>query len=95
MRAFEKLQGIGLHLAFIVPDPAQRPAVSAPCKCVVKAELLLVHPVGQTVDDLVERTVSGDLSDILAIRDVDVVLMDVCNLPPVRRKNRYLFCPVF
>ena len=50
-----------LHLTLVVAHPYQMAAVGREHHCTVVAELLFVHPVGNTIDNLVANAVSSYL----------------------------------
>ena len=62
MAAHEHLQRIFLHVALVVFHPAQHGAVGREAKRLVGREFLLVHPVGDAVDDGILAAVGGDLA---------------------------------
>ena len=90
IHAGKYLERIGLHATLVVADPAQRAAVCAPCDGVVESKLLLVHPVGDTVDDLVELAIGRDLALRRAIGNEDVVLSHEGDFLTIRREGRDL-----
>ncbi len=74
--------------AFGVELPVSDPvSVRAPAETVAQEELLLIHPVGRSVDQRL-RAVRGELGDGAAgqILDVDVVLVDVADPRGIRRE---------
>ena len=56
-QTFVHLQRVGLYLRLVVAQPAQHSAVGIEGKSLVEAKLLLVNPVGQSVDNLIELAV--------------------------------------
>ena len=90
MAAFEELQGILLDIALVITQPAQHCAVSIESQSGVKAELLLVHPIGNAVDDLIELSVLSDLTLAVVIEQLDqkdVVVSDKGHLLSVGRPH--------
>ena len=62
MAAFVPWEGERIHFAFIVADPCYHRVVGIEVERAACAELLFVHPIGDTVDDFVEFPVFGDLA---------------------------------
>ena len=62
VQALEQLQRVSPHLSFVVFYPAYHSAVGVEAVRAVGAKLLLVDPVGQAVDNLIELAISGNLA---------------------------------
>ena len=62
MAAFVPREGERRHLAFVITDPCHHRVVGVEVEGTACAELFLVHPIGDAVDDLVEFPVFGDLA---------------------------------
>ena len=87
------LQRVGLDLRLVVAQPAQHSAVGIEGKCIVEAKLLLVHPVGQTVDNLVKLAVLCNLYLGIVVQQLHeeyVVVANESHLQSVLRPCRYL-----
>ena len=67
--AFIHRHGVERHAAFVVAHPRQHFAVGGEVKGACGGELLLVHPVGQTVDEFVEFAVFGDAALSVAVEE--------------------------
>ena len=65
------------------------PAVARPGHSRIEAELLLVDPVGHTVDNAVQLAVGGNLLLRGAVGEVDVVVAHEGNAPAVGREHRH------
>ena len=88
LHAPEHLQRILLHGTLVKPYPAQHGAIGIEAEGLVERELLLVHPVGYSIDHLVELPVLGDLHLGIVVQqfhDEDVAIAHESHLIAIGR----------
>ena len=90
MGTLEELQAIGLHLRLVETNPSEGTAVGIPGKGTIEAELLLVYPVGDAIDHLVELAVAGHLHLLLAVGHEEVIVLDEGDVAGVGRPSGHL-----
>ena len=81
-RSHEILEFKGLHVGLIRPHPCQHFGVSRESIRRVVLKLLLIHPVGLSIDNMVELAIGGHLRFLPSIFQVHiekVVLPDECH----------------
>ena len=87
------LQRIGLYLRLVVANPAKHGAVGVEGEGAVESEFLLIHPIGNTVDDLIELAVLSHLYLGIVVEQLDkedVAFANECHLLTVRRPCGHL-----
>ena len=93
MTATEELHGILLHLRLVVFYPAYLLAVGSEHHRRVGHKLLLIHPVGHSVDYLIKFSVLRHLALGIVVEqfdEIDIVLPYECYHRAVGRKDRSL-----
>ena len=61
-------------MALVETNPSKRSTVCIPSEGTIKAELLLIDPIRDTIDDLVKLSICGDLRFLIPIGNKDVVI---------------------
>ena len=93
LQALVHLQRVGLHTLLVIAQPANHSAVGVERERTVEAELLLVHPVGQAVDNLVALAVLRHLNLCVVIEQLheeDIIVAHERHLQSVVRPHRHL-----
>ena len=89
-QAFEQRHRVLLDLTLVVTNPAYLATVGGEGHSTVVRELLFIHPIGNTVDDLVATTVFSYLDFGLVINKTnqeDVIVADEGNLRTIGREQ--------
>ena len=92
----EQRHGVLLDMTLVVAHPHQLPAVGGEHHGTLHAELLLVHPVGNAIDDGVGLAVLRHLHLSIIVKQfhyIDIVRTYESNLQPVGRKQGCLLRP--
>jgi len=93
LQALVPREGIHRYLAFVEADVSQHGSVGTEVEGTVETEFFFVHPVRNTVQDMIELAVLGHLRFAVAeeeLHEVDVVVTYESNLVAVRREQRHL-----
>ena len=88
-----QLQGILLHVRFVVANPDNLLRIGREHHRRVRRELLLIYPIWNTIEHLVKLTVLRHLALRIVIEQfhqIDIIVSDKGNLVAVGRENRCL-----
>ena len=93
--ALEHLKRVLFHLRLIEANPSDSRTIGIPGKSLVESKLLLIYPVGNTIDDFIELTIRSNLLFSLAIGNIKVVSLDKSHMLGVWRPSSHLLVLAF